>query len=94
MSGRKVWWIRGYDSMNIIFERSLPLGLLTEKELVRLLQRLVSRHLDEDEVVAASLRRNAKGYAHLLEAHVDRRTPQTTIMVGENPHYVGTIRDA
>jgi hypothetical protein len=46
----------------------LPLGSLSEGEMTSLLQRLAAQHLTSDEIVNASLRRNAKSYAPLLEA--------------------------
>ncbi len=66
-STNRFWRVDGYDSTRLMFEKVLPLGYLSEGEMISLLQRLASKHLDEAEIVAASLRRNSKGYAPLLE---------------------------
>lgn len=90
MPSNRYWKIEGYDSSVQTFEKMLPEGRLSEKEIVVLLQRLVARHLDEEEIVSSSLRRNASGYTTHLEPHIDRgRRP--TITVGSDPHYVARI---
>src|SRR5258707_373918 len=59
MGTSKQWEIEGYESTRLIFSKNVPLGFLSEREMIALLQRLVSRHLEPNEVVAASLRSNA-----------------------------------
>ena len=91
MSSKRYWKIEGYDSSNKTFERVLPEGSLSEGEIVVLLQRLTARHLDEDEVVSSSLRRNAAGYASHLESHFDQGG-RPMIRVGDSgPCYVASI---
>ena len=55
------WKITGYDGNRPLYERKIRLGTMSEPEMTTLLQRLAAKHLDEDEVVASSLRKNAKG---------------------------------
>ena len=84
----KVWQIRGWDGTDAIFECEMP-GQMSEPEISVTLQRLVSRHLSEREVVSASLRKNASGYVPLLE-RVGRGPP---IAYGENPYYTADFKD-
>jgi hypothetical protein len=63
----KVWQIRGYDGDNPTFERELPFGSVTDLEMETILQRLQARHLTDDEIVSASLRKNMAGYRHDFE---------------------------
>ncbi len=88
-SENQCWKIEGYDGTKQLFTKELPLGSLSEGQMISLLQRLVSKHLNEDEIVAASLRRNSKIKASHLEPHVDSRAKgRYTITVGQNPFYV------
>ena len=91
MSSKRYWKIEGYDSFNKTFERVLPEGSLSESEIVVLLQRLSARHLDEDEIVSSSLRKNTPGYTHHLESHFDQGD-RPMIRVGDSgPYYVASI---
>jgi hypothetical protein len=89
----KVWKIVGYDGTKKFFERVLPLGSLSEGEMTSLLQRLAAQHLTSDEIVNASLRRNAKSYAPLLEPQQEARPPPSrfSITVGLSPNYVASV---
>lgn len=60
------WRIRGYDSQELIFEYEMP-GNMTEYEVCKLLERLVSRHLTDEEIASASLPRSDHRYRPLLE---------------------------
>ncbi len=55
------WVIRGYDGVEQIFEHPVPGPELSELAVTTILQRLASRHLTHDEIVAASL---PHGHAH------------------------------
>jgi hypothetical protein len=82
------WKITGYDSATAIYEGEAP-STLTEDEIATMLQRLAARHLSPGEVVAASLRKNLKGYAPLLECHIDRAGKKgNSVWTGGNPHYI------
>ena len=89
---KRFWSIRGYDSTETIYERVVPFGCLSERQVIALLQRLASRHLDEDEVTDSSLKRNSKAYRALLEPHCDVvNATRVMISVGENPYYVASV---
>lgn len=91
-SPKRFWKIEGYDSTRLLFQNVLPLGYLSEGQMMSLLQRLASKHLTEDEIVAASQRPNSKGYAPLLEPHTDHDpSSRYTISVGVNPYYLASV---
>ena len=91
MASKRYWKIEGYDGTDKTFEKLLPIGSLTERGVVVLLQRLSARHLDEDEIISSSLRPNAKGYTSHLEYQDGRGGRRSTISVGGNPYYVASI---
>ena len=91
---QRFWVIRGYDSAQLIFERRLPLGSLSEREVGQMLQRLAARDLTCDEVVRSSLRKRAKGYIGHLEIHRDaRRAGGFCLMTTGNPHFTATAEE-
>jgi hypothetical protein len=82
------WKITGYDGSRQIYNGEAP-SILTEEEIVTMLQRLAARHLSHEEVIAASLRKNLRGYSGLLECIIDRGGKGNTVMLGNtNPHYI------
>lgn len=89
---RRVWLIRGYDGANEVFSRSAP-AALSEAEIRSLLQRLATRHLSENEVISASLRKNFNGYApHLVVSTIGGK--QYGLMTtGSGQHYTATIEE-
>ena len=91
MSSKRYWKIEGWDSYNKTFEKVLPKGSLSESQIVVLLQRLLARHLDEEEIVSSSLRRKAHGYTAHLEPQFGRGARRPTITVGDNPYYVASM---
>ena len=91
---RRVWRIDGYDGSRHIFRKDVTFGSLSEREMINLLKRLASKHLTEDEIVAASIRANAPGHAPLLENRVrtsDKGAQSYAITVGSNPHYTAIV---
>jgi hypothetical protein len=92
----KFWKIAGYDGTAKLFERVLPLDSLSEKEMTALLQRLAAAHLRPDEIINASLRRNAKSYAPLLEPQQESKPSSVhfSITVGLSPNYVASVWNA
>jgi hypothetical protein len=79
---RQHWRIEGMEGDTRTFEVSIPMGSLSEAEIIALLRRLASRHLTAGEIVAASLRKSARGYSPLLEARVESEAGRYTITVG------------
>ena len=91
MPSKQYWKIEGSDGLNKTFETRLPAGSLSEREIIVLLQRLSARHLDEDEIVSSSLRRNATGYTRHLESQIDQGGRPTIRVGGSGPFYVASI---
>ena len=83
---KKDWIIDGYDGVNVRWQGRAPSNL-TESEMIAILQRLVARHLTEDEILASSLRRYHVDYQPLLEP----LKSEAVISVGENPHYTARL---
>lgn len=88
--GARSWVIVGYDSTKQVFERRLPEGSLSEAEVITMLERLAARHLVDDEVVSASLRKNAVGYRPDLEIRKNHGGRYGLMTTG-NPHYIASI---
>ena len=89
----RVWMIRGADGDSPIYEKSVPVECFSDEEMIVLLQRLASRHLDLDEVVASSLPKGRKGRMTHLEippAGPNNRAYSTT----GSPYYVATVEEA
>lgn len=85
----RCWRIEGFDGTTKVFETSVPVHHLSQKQAEEALIRLASRHLTDDEIVASSLNRRGKGIS-LLEIHRDGQS-SNNISCGENPHYVARI---
>ena len=86
MSG--IWIIRKLDGDDVLEEWSVT-GALTEPEIHKMLQRLVSQNLDDDEIIASSLRKNNPKYRPLLE-RVGRGSP---INYGAGINYTAHFED-
>ena len=82
---KRNWLVRGYRSLEKIYEVELPLGCLSEREMVGLLQRLCCKHLSADEIVAATMRKNSNKYAEHLEPNKEAKANNFSISVGLNP---------
>ena len=87
----KQWRIEGVDGTTEIFSRSVP--NVEEAEMRTILQRLACRHLTEDEIVSASLRRNMKDYRDDL---VIRRMGGKCfgLMTTGTPCYIASLQEA
>jgi hypothetical protein len=79
--------IEGIGRTGPIYSAEIRLGTLSEKGVIRILQRLAASHLQPAQIIAASLPQNATGYRPLLEARIDG----ARITVGVMPYYVATI---
>ncbi len=90
---RRYWVIRGYDGSEPIFERRMPEGSLTEAEMKVVLQRLACRHLSDDEIVCASLRKKAAGYRADLEIRQSHGGKYALMTTGSGNHYAATVEE-
>jgi hypothetical protein len=87
------WKIAGYDGAKTVFEQSIPEGSLSEPEMETLLQRLAARHLNDGEVVAASLRKNSAGYRTDLEIRKNQGGRYCLMTSGSGAHYTAVIEE-
>ena len=85
-----MWKIDGYDSTTPIYSGEVP-GGMTVDEIEVILQRLACQHLNCEEIVGASLRRNFKGHNNLLACH--KSDGGRSVMTGGNPHYAARLVD-
>jgi hypothetical protein len=91
MAAKRFWRIIGYDSTKRIFEKEVPHGSMSEKQMADALRALASRAgLTFDEIVDCYLRTNAKGYRSLLEVQVSSR-PKFSMSCGSNPHFIASV---
>ena len=88
-----VWRICGYDGIEPLFERTIAAGSMTNQEMTTLLQRLASRHLSDDEIVSASMRTNANGYAPHLEVLLNHQGSPGLMVSGGRYSYIASIVD-
>lgn len=88
MEPRTQWLIQGYKSTQKIYETELPLGSLSEAEMIVLLQRLACRHLSEDEIVDVSVRKSSKRHSPIPLA-IERESTREgfSMSIGHNPFY-------
>ena len=94
-SSKQVWRIEGFASLDCFYERTIPLGYLSEHKMCELLKKLAARHLSEDETVDASLSIRFKGRPQLLEPKTESaQAKRFNIVVGDNPYYVASVWDA
>lgn len=89
----RFWKITGYNSDEIEFECRVPEGALSETAMIALLQRLAARHLEADEVVSSSLRRNASGYTSHLEVRRNADGSPSLMTTGTGHYYMATIQE-
>ena len=86
----RVLTVEGTGKSGRIYLAEVKLGTLTEKGIIRMLQRLVASHLTPAEIISASLPQNATGYRPLLEPKIG----PAQISVGVMPYYVATVTPA
>ncbi len=95
MAAKRFWKIEVHDGGNQTFEKLLPAGCLTETGAIALLQRLAAMHLNEEEIIASSLRRNARGYRPLLEHQIyDPGGSRRMIVVNAGREFYASIWSA
>jgi hypothetical protein len=87
---KRYWLIRGYDSTDLIFEKRVEVGQITDGQLKALLRALTAKAgLTFDEIVASYARRRAEIANILLD--VSRDGPYQQFRCGTNPHFVAIL---
>lgn len=86
----KQWLIEGYDGFNLIYERRVDIGQLTQGQVKALLMALTAKAgLTFDEILGAYAKRRTKIANNLLQ--VQRGGPHTIFMCGVGPHFKVSI---
>jgi hypothetical protein len=88
---KRFWKVQCYDGQQESILRSIPFSTLSEPQIITLLQRLASRHLNEEEVIFASLRKKAKSYSSLLEVTSNNFGKYALMVTSGNFTYTATI---
>jgi hypothetical protein len=91
MAAKKYWRIVGYDSTTQIFEKLIPLGTLSQKQMTEALRVLAARAgLTFDEILDCHTKKNAKAYRAHLEVHVASH-PVFSMSCGSNPYFIASV---
>ena len=86
---KRYWKIEGYNSLEKIYEKKIPIHYIGENQIVNILKCLAAKGgLNFDEIVGAFARRRSKISNDLLT--VWRQGPYQSHSCGENPHF--TVR--
>ena len=96
---KKFWRIEGCDSTDPFFDLAIPIHHASQGLMEVMLQRLACRHLSENEIVQASVRRSpgSKGQVtvhSLLETQtfaLSEQNKRFCITVGNNPYYTASV---
>lgn len=89
---KRYWRIRGYDSLETIFEKTVELGHFTENQMKQLLRALTARAgLNESEMIGAFAKRKTEIANDLLLVQADPLYP--TYSCGVNPHFDASVVD-
>ena len=90
---KRCWRIRGYDSLTLIFDQSVPVGQMTEGNMKELLRVLVAKDLLPHELIGAYAKRGTRiSNAHLevqKENQLEKR--RTVYTCGNNPFYTADV---
>ncbi|RSL15565.1 hypothetical protein EDE15_1056 [Edaphobacter aggregans] len=90
---KRCWRIRGYDSLTLIFDQSVPTGQLTEGNMKELLRALVAKDLLPSELIGAYARRGTKIHNRFLEIQKENLPEKRRVLYtcGENPYYTADV---
>ena len=89
---QRYWQISGYQSLTPIFEMRVPVGTITDAQMVDLLKCLTAKvGLTYEEIVGAYAKRKTKQANDLLEVRKTSLMPEYTC--GGNPYFVAIVVD-
>ena len=90
---KRCWRIRGYDSLNKIFDERVPIGQLTEGNMKELLRILVAKDLNTNELIGALAKRGTRISNSLLEVQGENNlTKRCSVYTwGNNPFYSADV---
>lgn len=91
--GKRYWRIRGYKQFVVIFDKTVPVDCLTEKQVKALLQCLAAKEgLSYDEIIGVYQRRGSKGAHEALEVCPDPCHPNS-YRCGNHPDFSAYVVD-
>lgn len=86
------WEIVGFEGITEIYRRQVPTNLIGSGGIEGVLRRLACRHLNIDEVIDSSLRKNAKRFASHLDVVQNHDAPTYSLMTtGSGAHYFARV---
>jgi hypothetical protein len=90
---KRCWRIRGYDSLSLILDQSVPTGQMTEGNMKELLRALVAKDLLPHELIGAYAKRGASVSNTLLEIQKESQLEKrrTIYTCGNNPFYTADV---
>jgi hypothetical protein len=88
------WKIQIYDGLNVLYERKVLFGQITESSMSDLLRVLVAKHsLNESEVIGSFAKKRTKIHNNLLEVKRLTGGPYG-YTCGENPYAIAVVENA
>lgn len=93
-SSLKHWKIQGVEGLKVFYEATIPFRHMTENQIEVMLQRLASRHLTPDEIIACSTRRNSEGHRDLLVVKNETKPGRVLLYTTLDPYYLATVTEA
>ena len=90
---KRCWRIRGYDSLTLIYDQSVPTGQMTEGNMKELLRVLVAKDLMPLELIGAYAKRRTRISNRLLEIQKENQPEKqrTLYTCGQNPYYTADV---
>jgi hypothetical protein len=86
----RTWIIEGFDGTTCFFKQTLSETFLPDARITVLLQRLLSRHLTEKDIIDGSTTLRDPFHNPIFATRREIIDGGVSITVGENPHYVAT----
>lgn len=92
--GKRFWKIQVYDGLNLLFERKVIYGQITESSMQDLLRVLVAKYaLNENEIIGSYAKKRTKIHNQLLVV-TRLKGNSYGFTCGDNPHSVAVIEHA
>ena len=90
-AAKKYWKICAWDSTDLLFEKRVGFGQITERSMEKIPQALVAKlALSEDEIIACYARKNTNIYKdHLKVDHL--RGKKNIFSCGHNPYVTAEL---
>jgi len=91
MKERRYWVIQGWDGSEMIFERKVLCGQITENSMKLLLRALVSKmSLNFNEIINSHAKRNTKIFTNHLQVNYSNGK-HYMLTCGDNPYAIATV---